>query len=394
MATDIKHLDIAPADITVSHVKNMRFSLIEFSGGLGDLGTFIPLVIGVSTVSGMDISIILIFAGIFNILTGLLFGQPIPVQPMKAIAAVAITEQLLPAEIAAAGLLAGAIIFVLAITGVIEKIEHLIPKSLIRGIQLGIGLKLALKGIEFIIGTPITGLNSISTAIVFGLLIILLKRIKNFPAALMLFLSGLIVLFIPTPSLLNEVSFSLPSFSVVVPTMDNWMTGFARGTLPQIPLTILNSVFAVCILSGDLFPDKKISSKKMAASVGLMNIIGCGFGGLPVCHGSGGLAGQYHFGARSGGSVVMLGTAKLIIGLFLGTTIMTLIQQYPLSILGIMLIFAGYELSKVVKDQKTFIGICVTVTTAIGILLLNTLYGFLIGILVFLILKKINHSNI
>ncbi len=393
MATDIKHIEIPPAPPTVSHIKNMRFSLIEFSGGLGDLGTFIPLVVGISAVCGMDIGLILIFAGIFNILTGFLFGQPIPVQPMKAIAAVAITEQLLPAEIAAAGLLAGAIIFVLAITGIIEKIEHLVPKSIIRGIQLGIGLKLALKGIEFIIGTPITGLNSISTAIIFGLSIVLLTKIKNFPAALFLFLSGMLILFISVPSLLYEINFSLPNFTIIVPTLDNWLTGFTHGTLPQIPLTLLNSVFAVCILSGDLFPGQKISSRKMAASVGLMNLIGCGFGGLPVCHGSGGLAGQYHFGARSGGSVVMLGMTKLIIGMFLGTTIMTLIQQYPLSILGIMLIFAGYELSKAVKDQKTFIGLGVTLTTATGILLFNTLYGFLIGIAVFIIIKKINSGH-
>ena len=221
----------------------------------------------------------------------------------------------------------------------------------------------------------------------------MLKRIKNFPAALFLFLGGLVILFILAPSLLKEMTFSLPTFPLIVPTMDNWITGFTYGTLPQIPLTILNSVFAVCILSGDLFPGQKISSRKMAASVGLMNILGCGFGGLPVCHGSGGLAGQYHFGARSGGSVVMLGITKLVIGIFLGTTIMNLIQLYPLSILGIMLIFAGYELSRAAKDQKTFMGICIIVTTAIGILLLNTLYGFLIGVVVFFILRTIGSGK-
>ena len=375
-----------------NNIHAMKFSMLEFSGGLGDLGTFIPLVAGISIVTGMDLGIILIFAGIFNILTGLLFGQPIPVQPMKAIAAVAIAEQLLPAEIAAAGLLAGAIVFVLGSSGLITKVEHLIPKSIIRGIQLGVGLKLALKGISFISEMPIIGLNSITTALFIGVGILILKKVNKFPTALLLFGSGLFILFLLTPEALLQINVSLPSFHFIIPSSENWLTGLTRGALPQIPLTLLNSVFAVCILSGDLFPDKKISTGKMATSVGLMNLIGCGFGGLPMCHGSGGLAGQYHFGARTGGSVVILGVIKLLVGLFLGVSAMQLIQLYPLSILGIMLIFAGYELARPARDQKQLVGIIITISTALGIIFLNTLYGFLIGLLVYLIIK-VSHLN-
>lgn len=371
----------------------MRFNLMEFSGSLGDLGTFIPIVVAVSIVNGMDIGIILIFAGLANIVTGILFGQPIPVQPMKAIAAIAIAEQLLPEEIAVAGFLAGIIILLLAVTGLVDKMEKLLPKALIRGIQLGVGLNLAIKGIEFIGSTSLTGLNSLMTAIILGIATLFLSRNKIFPAALFLFLSGSIILFILTPALLNEIHFTLPSFSIVSPSADSWLKGFTHGTIPQVPLTLLNSVFAVCILSGDLFPGKKISSKKMAASVGLMNILGCGFGALPVCHGSGGLAGQYHFGARTGGSVVMLGSVKLLAGIFLGVTIMNLLQQYPQSILGIMLIFSGYELSRPVRDQNTLAGISVTVATALGIVALNTLYGFLIGIVIFFVFKILNLNS-
>ncbi len=370
-----------------ANLQTMRFSLLEFSGSLGDLGTFIPLVAAISIVTGMDIGLILIFAGIFNILTGLLFGQPIPVQPMKAIAAVAIAEQLLPAEIAAAGLLAGAIVFLLGVSGLISKVEHIIPKSIIRGIQLGVGLKLALKGISFISEMPLVGLNSITIALSIGLVILLLKNKKRFPAALALFSSGFLILFFLEPNVFSQFHFSLPSFQIIIPTADNWLTGFTKGTLPQIPLTLLNSVFAVCILSGDLFPSKQISTERMATSVGLMNLIGCGFGGLPMCHGSGGLAGQYHFGARTGGSVVMLGVIKLLVGLFLGVFAMQLIQLYPLSILGIMLIFAGYELAKPIRDQKQISNLIVACSTALGIIYFNTLYGFLIGLSIFLFIK-------
>jgi Molybdate transporter of MFS superfamily len=396
LATDFKHIESSAIacqtqpssllDKIKANIKGMRFNLMEFSGGLGDLGTFIPLVAGISIVTGMDIGMILIFAGLANIATGLIFGLPIPVQPMKAIAAVAIAEQLLPAEIAAAGLIAGAIVFTLGVSGIIEKIEHLVPKAIIRGIQLGVGLKLVLKGITFINGTPLLGLNSIVVAAFLGMLIILLKRIKNFPSALFLFLTGLMILFILSPSLLAEIKFSLPSFSILVPSAENWLNGFTKGALPQVPLTLLNSVFAICILSGDLFPGQKVSSRRMATSVGLMNLLGCCFGGLPMCHGSGGLAGQYHFGARTGGSVVLLGIWKLLFGLFLGVTAMNIIQQYPLSILGIMLIFAGVELCLPVRDQKTIKNICVVIATVVGILGVNTGIGFLVGLMTYSII--------
>ncbi len=204
---------------------------------------------------------------------------------------------------------------------------------------------------------------------------------------MILFGGGLVILFLLTPEVISQIHFSLPSFSIIIPTTDNWLTGLTRGALPQIPLTLLNSVFAVCILSGDLFPGKKISTGRMATSVGLMNLLGCGFGGLPMCHGSGGLAGQYHFGARTGGSVVILGVIKLFVGLFLGVSAMQLIQLYPLSILGIMLIFAGYELARPARDQKQFREILVAISTALGIVFLNTLYGFIIGLIFYLISK-------
>lgn len=354
---------------------------MELSGGLGDLGTFIPLIAGITIVTGMDIGIILIFAGIFNIVTGIIFGQPIPVQPMKAIAVVAIAEQLLPAEIAAAGLISGAIVFLLGVSGSIKKIEKLIPKAIIRGIQLGIGIKLILKGISFITDSPTTGLDSIFVALFLSVIVLVLKRYDQFPSALFLFIIGIIILFIVNDESISMIKFSMPHFTVIFPTANQWLNGFVKGALPQIPLTLLNSVFAVCILSGDLFPGRQISTNRMATSVGLMNLIGCGFGGLPMCHGSGGLAGQYHFGARTGGSVVALGLSKLFIGLFFGVSAMKIIQLYPLSILGILLFFAGVELASPVRDQKNYKNISIVAAVVVGILLVNTAVGLLFGLL-------------
>jgi MFS superfamily sulfate permease-like transporter len=85
----------------------------------------------------------------------------------------------------------------------------------------------------------------------------------------------------------------------------------------------------------------------MGISVALMNLVGGWFGAMPVCHGSGGLAAQHRFGARSGASIIILGTFKIILGLFFGETLVGLLFWYPKSLLGIMVIAAGLELAKV-----------------------------------------------
>lgn len=68
---------------------------------------------------------------------------------------------------------------------------------------------------------------------------------------------------------------------------------------------------------------------------------------MPVCHGSGGLAGQYRFGARSGASIIVLGSVKLLLGLFAGEAVVPLLAKFPKSLLGVMVLAAGVELAKV-----------------------------------------------
>ncbi|MFQ5606877.1 MAG: putative sulfate/molybdate transporter [Candidatus Zixiibacteriota bacterium] len=370
-------------------MRNMKFSALEFSGALGDMGTFLPLTVALALVTGMDIGAILIFAGLFNIVTGTLFGLPIPVQPMKAIAAVAIAEQLLPEQIAAAGLIVGAVVLLLGLTGLIEKIERLVPRSVIRGIQLGIGAKLALKGFEFIAGVPVFDLDSATTAATLGIAVLLLSHVRRFPAALALLGIGLALTFTMAPSGAIPVEPGFARFSLIFPDMASWKVGLFRGALPQAPLTLLNSVLAVCALSGDLFPGKKVSTRRMAVSVGAMNLLSCWFGAMPMCHGSGGLAGQHFFGARTGGSVVMLGAGKALVGALFGVTAMAVLGYFPHSILGVMLVFAGVELALPARDQRDRRAFSVMALTAVGILAIDTATGFLIGLAASLVLLRI-----
>lgn len=366
----------------------MRFDFHEASGALGDLGTFVPLVVSFVAVVGMDAGSVLLFAGLFNIATGLLFNQPLPVQPMKAIAAVAIAEGLSPGAVAAAGLGAGAVILVLALVGAVEALERRIPRPVVRGIQLGIGLNLLAAGVNMVLDTPWSALDGRLTALAAGAFVLVAERRRRFPSALVLFAAGLALLAISSPGTFSGLSVGWGGPPFTLPSPLEWQAGLTRGALPQVPLTLLNSVIAVCALSEDLFPGRGIGTRKMAVSVALMNLVGCWFGGMPACHGSGGLAGQYRFGARTGGSVVMLGGAKVLLGVLFGSAAVALLTAYPASILGVLLVFAGGELALPARDATSPRAFFIVAITAGAILAVNTALGFALGLLVALLVPE------
>lgn len=378
-------------NVTTQHSRNLRalfsperlrFTLTEFSGGLGDLGTFIPLAVGVALVSGMDLPVILIWAGVFSIIAGVFFGLPVPIQPMKAIAAVAIAERLTPGAIGASGVLIGALVFATGITGVMKTINRFIPTPLVRGIQLGVGIKLAISGLQYISDTPLFAFDSVTTATVLAVMAVAVNRYRKFPAALVMVLCGVVIVVLDvsqTGVAGDLLEPGLPVVSLISPSAAEWNLGFWEGALPQLPLTILNSVIAVCALSGDLFGERRIPQSKMALAVGAMNLIAAPFGALPMCHGSGGLAAQHFFGARTGGAVVLVGALKIAVALVFGAGITHVLQAFPLSILGIMLLFAGVELALPARDQTSRGDFFIALLTAVGIVAINTGVGFVIG---------------
>jgi MFS superfamily sulfate permease-like transporter len=374
-----------------NNIGNMRFNLQEVSGSLGDLGLFIPLVVALVSISGMDGGSILLFAGILNIITGVVFNQPVPVQPMKAIAAVAIAEGLMPGEIAAAGFATGVIVLFLGLTGLISVAERIIPRPVVRGIQLGVGLKLAAKGVTLALAAGWWAWDGRLVALAGAALVLLTYNRARFPSAVVLFAGGFLLMAINRPEVLTSLPLGWSGPVVTLPDWSEWQSGFMLGTLPQLPLTLLNSVIAVCALSADLFPGRGIKTRSMATSVGLMNIASCLFGAMPMCHGSGGLAGQHRFGARTGGSVVMLGAAKVVIALFFGTAVISVLAAYPASVLGILLVFSGLELTLPARDCTKKNAFIVATATACGIIAANTAVGFVLGLIASFFLIRTRH---
>ncbi|NQV32333.1 MAG: hypothetical protein HQ515_06540, partial [Phycisphaeraceae bacterium] len=126
---------------------NYRFWVHEAAGAFGDIGTFMPILIGLVHYGGMDAATILVFAGLMHLVTGLAFGIPIAVQPMKAIAALAIAGELTSAEVSVAGFSVAVCLLILALTGGIRRLDRIIPRVLNSAIQLAVASKLAVKGL-------------------------------------------------------------------------------------------------------------------------------------------------------------------------------------------------------------------------------------------------------
>jgi MFS superfamily sulfate permease-like transporter len=365
-----------------------RLDRHEIAGSLGDLGTFLPLLVGMAAQNGLDFAAAFFFAGLFNIITGLTFAIPMAVQPMKAIAAVALTEGLTVPEILAAGATVSVVVLVLGLTGLIDGLNRLVPRSVVRGIQLALGLSLLMKGLQMIAGTGVVvGPDSYVTAVVATLIVLALLRSRSVPAALVLFGAGIVLALWKEPAMAGalHLGLTLPHWSP--PAWQDFVRAFPKAALPQIPLTTLNSVVAVCALSADLFPDRPATPRKVAISVGAMNLVAAWFGGMPMCHGAGGLAGQYRFGARTNGSILFLGVVKMTLGILFGASLMAVCKAFPASVLGVMLAFSGAKLALVARDQTDrAAAFTMLLTTGVCLGLNNIALGFLIGLVLALLL--------
>lgn len=409
----------------------------ELGGAVGDLGTYIPIVLALSLVNHLDLSTTLIFTAIYNALTGLLFGVPMPVQPMKSIAAVAIAESgahLTVPQIMAAGICTASTLLLLGATGLMSFFYRYLPLPVVRGVQLSQGLAFAFSAIKYIRfdqdfaagksgpPRPWLGLDGLVLALSALLFVILVtgagdepttdntdaagtesspqfdpnghrrKRSRQFlakiPSALIVFLLGLLLCFLRDPSIVNHLTFGPAKIGIVKIRPNDWKIGFLRAAIPQIPLSVLNSVIAVCKLSADLFPEREVSATSVSVSVGAMNLVGCWFGAMPVCHGAGGLAGQYRFGGRSGASVVFLAAGKMALGLVFGNSFVRILGEFPIGLLGVLLLFSGVELAMAARDmggkEESFV---MLVCAAVSLTGSSAALGFGCGIVLYLLLR-------
>ena len=331
----------------------------EISGSFGDLGTLLPILIALSNAFSISLPSTLVFSGLANIFTGLFFGIPLPVQPMKAIAAVALRQKFSDTETMSAGLFVAGVIGFLSFTGILGGVTKMIPVPVIKGIQMGTGLSLVVYA-GGLLDMPEAKVAYRVLSLVIASLAFLALLWRPFsaraPYALIILLLGIIIPCVGGPFGYDDgtPTFSIWKPHVSVPSPADFSKGALQAGLGQVPLTALNSVIAVTFLSADLLPQVQAPSvTSIGLSVMTMNLVGCWFGAMPVCHGSGGLAAQYRFGARSGASIIFLGLLKLILGLCAGQFTAAVLWSFPTGLLAVMVVAAGLELANVGESLNT-----------------------------------------
>ncbi|MBW1781492.1 MAG: putative sulfate/molybdate transporter [Deltaproteobacteria bacterium] len=389
-----------------------KFDRLELAGALGDLGTLLPLSIGMIMINGLSPSGLFFSIGVFYVFSGIYYGITVPVQPMKVIGAYAVATALSASQITASGLLVGLFLLIIGATGAITVLGKYIPKSVVRGVQMATGTLLMAQGVQFVVGTSkyqllqgtaepylhIQSVGPIPIGIIIGtaaaaLTLVFLNN-KKLPAGLLVILLGLITgLIWGTHDGFNRlrIGIYLPELLPFgFPSGADFSFALVALVLPQLPMTIGNAVIANADLSRQYFDkdSQKVTYRALCFSMSLANGLSFFVGGMPLCHGAGGLAAHYRFGARTAGSNLMIGTIFIALAVFLGIHTLAVVNLIPVSVLGVLLIFAGSQLALTIIDIKERKELFVSLLM-LGITLASNLaIGFGVGIVVAYALKS------
>ena len=389
-----------------------RFDRLEIAGSLGDLGTLLPMAIGMILINGLSPMGMFFAIGIYYIIAGLYYGITVPVQPMKVIGAYAIATAMTSSQVLASAALMGLFLLIIGGTNAITLIGNYTPKAVVRGVQLSTGTLLMAQGVKFMLGTsqfqllrqtaePYLTLQNLGPlpiglliGIIGGLLTLLLLENRKFPAGLVIVLGGIALgLILGTHEGLDKLKLGIYLPDILpfgFPAQADFTFALFALALPQLPMTIGNAVIANADLSKEYFGESsgKVTYRSLTISMALANLLSFLVGGMPLCHGAGGLAAHYRFGARTAGSNLFVGGVFLALALFLGTHALAIVYLVPMAVLGVLLVFAGSQLALTIIDMQERKDLFV-VLLMLGITLASNLaIGFIVGLLMAYALKS------
>lgn len=389
-----------------------RFDRWELGGALGDVGVLLPLAIALITLNGLNPTAVFLAVGVAYVSAGLYYRLPVPVQPLKAASALALALGLGAPVMAAAGFLMGAILLLVAGTGLVDRLARVFPRPLIRGIQLGIGLLLIKAGWGFMSG-PLLGGGAAAvgaaavgagaagsaglppgTGLILGVLVLLaLVRFapgRRVPVTLVVLGLGAL-----TGAWLQDwhlfgLSLGPAGLTVGLPRASDLSVAFLSLVIPQLPLTLGNSVVATADVARSYFGEeaRRVTPRALAGGLGLANLMTGLIQGMPVCHGAAGMTAHRNFGARSGGAPLMMGLFSLVLALGLGRGAVPLLSLIPLPVLGAFLVYVGLEHAALIADLQGRGDVLVGLGTgAVSLATGNMAYGLAAGLLMLAALR-------
>lgn len=382
-----------------------QFNRRELAGSFGDLGTILPLAIGMILINGLSATGLFFSVGLFYILTGLYFKITVPVQPMKVIGAYAVATMMSTQQIMASTLLMAVILLIIGISGTIEFIGKHTPKPVIRGVQLSTGVILMSQGVKMMLGNskiqifhqttePFLNFQSMGIlpiGIILGIIGVILTfaflENKKIPAGIVVVCFGLLIgLIIGDKKALMDIQpgIYLPDWLPFgFPGKIDIMFAVFALVLPQLPMTLGNAVIANKDLANTYFGEKssKMTYKNLCLSMAFGNLMSFFIGGMPMCHGAGGLGAHYRFGARTAGSNLMIGSLLIILVILLGDGILSVLSLIPLSVLGVLLVFAGSQLALTIMDINERKDLFLIISMLSVTLAVNLTFGFIVGMI-------------
>jgi len=340
--------------------RGFKLGVGELTGAIEDSITVLPLVVALGVVT--PASLPQIFAGfaVFQVVWGAVYGVPLSVEPMKGLAGLAVAGAIGYGALVTAGLLAGVVLLAAGCLGLLSRVAAVVGEPVVRGVQFAVACLLVVAAADLVVAAP--GIAAAGVVLAAGVAAVSRRAV----AAVVLAAGGLWALAAagaPAPSVPTLVAFPAggPSLSA----------GVLEGTVAQLAMTVGNAAVATSLLLSDLY-DADVSPDRLAESMGVMNLLGVPFGALPMCHGSGGLAGKHAFGARTATANAVAGGLYAVLAVASG-----LFEAFPMALLGVLLVVVAASLARVAlasTDRPPFV-------VAVGVLAVATNVGvaFLAG---------------
>lgn len=360
----------------------------DVSGALADLGILVPLTAALVVVNGLDVGSVLLLAGLLVVTAGLVFRIPFPVQPLKALTALAVAQRLGPDVIHAAGLEIGIVLMLMSLTGLATLMSKLFTKPVVRALQFGVGWLLVVTAVKLVVNPPAVFVNSPSSrtglllAAATVVVVVIAAWRRWYLLSIALVVAGVIVTLLVEQPTFGGPSIDLPTFSI--PPWSVFGTAFVLLVIPQIPLTYGNAVVGVSDLAREQFGERasRVSPARVALICGLGNVASATFGGMPMCHGSSGLSAHVRMGAQTWKMNAMLGGTLITLGVFFSDQVLEMFGLLPVWVLGGFLAYAGIRHAMLVLDLEPIqIGLAIA-AAAVGIWTSNLAYTTAIALVI------------
>lgn len=311
----------------------------NFLGAFSDTPILLPMIALLSVVPDFSVQKVCLVFGLVYLSASYFFRVPISVQPLKSVAISAVTLGASFNEIKICGLILGLVFFAGSFLK-LDKLAEKIPVSIIHSIQAGLGALLILQGFksfEF----PFEHYVFIQSI----LITVIVAATIYFPAFGKVSLLGVLATLGVVMSLFAEST----ARSHVAQISQKLLQSQIRYDLvfsmliPQMILTTANSVIGTCDVAKRYFKKDaaRVSIQNLMISIGLGNVLVALVGGLPFCHGSGGVTAHYRGGSRSWYSTAFMGVFLISFAVVSNVTGYTQVLFHPLMV-SLLLIVIGY----------------------------------------------------